>query len=266
MPSSEYIKTNTSFSGCDIVATIDLTLPSGKRITSVLGQIQTINYSTFMDKKPVRSLGNVNAKDYTYGPRTIAGTIIFTVFNRHWLHEIIEEYGDQESVSYEFLVDELPPFNITISMASEYGYQSYMAIYGIRLLSEGEVLSINDVYTENTYQFVATGLDYLKGVNSVTSGGKPGAMISKDKAASSAEVQKESNIKIPLEDKNASETEPIVAMNNNVITIGNPEQPAEEEDPVGFNDWEEVDGSGEYGGGSAGGGGSTRNYSEGGSQ
>lgn len=182
---TDYIKTNQSFSGCDMVASIDFILPSGKRISRVLGQVQTINYSTFMDKKPVRSLGNVNAKDYTYGPRTIAGSLIFTVFNRHWLHELIESSGDEDAINYEYLVDELPPFNITITAMNEYGYQSRMALYGVRLLSEGEVLSINDVYTENTYQFVATGLDYLKGSGSVIAGGSEDSIITTTHGSSS---------------------------------------------------------------------------------
>lgn len=194
-----YIKANQSFSGCDMVASIDLTLPSGKRISHVLGQVQTLNYSTFMDKKPVRSLGNVNAKDYTYGPRTIAGSLIFTVFNRHWLHELIESSGDEDAINYEYLVDELPPFNITISALNEYGYQSRLALYGIRLLSEGEVLSINDVYTENTYQFVATGLDYLKSADSSIAGGSEDTVITTTHGSSTVTKTTgyATNIKIP---------------------------------------------------------------------
>lgn len=218
---SEYAKTNQSFSGCDMVASIDLRLPSGSRLSCVLGQVQTLNYSTFMDKKPVRALGNVNAKDYTYGPRTIAGSIIFTVFNKHWLHELIEKYGNADEINYEYLVDELPPFNITITAQNEYGYASRLAIYGVRLLSEGEVLSINDVYTENTYQFVATGLDYLKATNTPISGGSQQSLIAgKEKAVSNA-MKESTKIAIPVNNSsgNANTATKVITVNGKTITI-----------------------------------------------
>lgn len=218
---SEYAKTNQSFSGCDMVASIDLTLPSGTRLSSVLGQVQTLNYSTFMDKKPVRSLGNVNAKDYTYGPRTIAGSLIFTVFNRHWLHELIARLGSTEDINYEYLVDELPPFNITITAQNEYRYASRLAIYGVRLLSEGKVLSINDIYTENTYQFVATGLDYLKATGTPVSGGSADPLISgKEKAADEA-MKQSTKIAIPVDGagESTATASKVIKVDGKTITI-----------------------------------------------
>lgn len=149
-----------SFSGCDIVASINAILPNGKRVIQVIGSLTTITYSLFMKRDAVRSLGNVNAKDYTYGQRTIAGSLIFTVFNQHWFHEMLVNNGISPS-DMNYLMDELPPFNITISFANEYGKQAKMAIYGVRCVSEGMVLSMKDIYSENTYQYVATGIDYI---------------------------------------------------------------------------------------------------------
>jgi hypothetical protein len=121
-----------------------------------------LTYSIHQDKRPVRAIGNMNAKDYVFGQRTIAGTLIFAVFNKHWAYEIMDEYRTAgEHGSAHFLVDELPPFQITISAANEYGFAARLALYGIRVVNEGQVMSTNDVYTENTYQFVATDLDYL---------------------------------------------------------------------------------------------------------
>lgn len=129
--------------------------------TKVLGEIQTISYSIHMEKRPVRSIGNVNAKDYVMGPRTIAGSLVFAVFNKHFAKDIIADHNDYFKEGTAFIVDELPPFNIVISMANEYGLRSKLVIYGVRLLNEGQVMSVNDVYTENTYQFVATDIEYL---------------------------------------------------------------------------------------------------------
>lgn len=160
--------TNETFSGCDMVASVTMNtkiLDPGtnswkvKTYTEVLGELTTISYSIHMEKKPIRSIGNVNAKDYVMGPRTIAGSLVFSVFNKHFAQNLMDSLGYPAGSA--FLVDELPPFDITISAANEYGYRSRLAIYGIRLLNEGQVMSVNDVYTENTYQFFATDLEYL---------------------------------------------------------------------------------------------------------
>ena len=166
---SVYTKTYTSFSGCDMVAIVDINLPNANgtttKITKVLGEMMTISYSIHMDKHPVRSIGSVNAKDYVFGPRTIAGSLIFAQFNRHIAHEILLEANRvadiNRSMDQMIVMDELPPFNITISMANEYGQKARLAIYGVRIVNEGNVISVNDVYTENTYQFVATDIEYL---------------------------------------------------------------------------------------------------------
>lgn len=157
---SKYSFTNQSFSGSDMACSIDITLPNGTKIVKVIGSLQTLTYSIHNDRRPVRSIGNMNAKDYVFGQRTIAGTLIFAVFNKHWAHEIMDEYK-AAGANVHFLMDELPPFQITISAANEYGYSARLALYGVRIVNEGQVMAVNDVYTENSYQFVATDLDYL---------------------------------------------------------------------------------------------------------
>jgi virion structural protein len=47
-------------------------------------------------------------------------------------------------------------------MANEYGDKSHLALYGVTFVNEGQVMSINDIYTENTFQFYAKDVDYLK--------------------------------------------------------------------------------------------------------
>lgn len=166
-------QTYTSFSGADMVAVCNIL---GEDV--VLGTLQTISYSLHMERNAVRSIGNINAKDYTQGPRTIAGSLVFAVFDKHVLYHMAEAfkynnkykdnkytqlYGKYKSFTNNrhVLADELPPFNVTITFANEYGNRSKLAIYGIRLLNEGQVMSVSDLYTENTYQFVALDIDYL---------------------------------------------------------------------------------------------------------
>jgi len=168
--SSNYVKTYQSFSGHDMVCTVEMPLPKGGTYTQVIGEIQTITYSIHQEKTPIRCLGDMNAKGYVFGPRTIAGTLIFTVFDRHWATNMEKQYLENAEINAHMLADEFPPLNITISCANEYGYNAVCSLFGVTLVNEGQVMSINDVYTENTYQFYATDVQYLAPVE-VTRGG-----------------------------------------------------------------------------------------------
>lgn len=168
---SKYVGQNISFSGCDMVVTIDMVFPNGTKINRVVGSLQTLTYSVHMDKYPVRSIGSANAKDYVFGPRTIAGSLIFAVFNKHFAHDMLDQAGKSTEVgNYHFLMDELPPFNITVSFANEYGATARLALYGVRIINEGQTMSVNDIYTENTYQFLATDIEYLSDGKGSSSG------------------------------------------------------------------------------------------------
>ena len=157
------IKGYDSFSGCDMIVTARLSQVYGHKVHEKvysLGSLQTLSISTHQEKKPIRAIGNMNAIDYTMGQRTIAGSMVFAVFDRHFASEIFKDLKEVTGKSL-ILPDELPPMDITITFANEYGRTSRMAVYGVRLINEGQVMSINDIYTENTYQFVANALEPL---------------------------------------------------------------------------------------------------------
>lgn len=150
----DYSRTYTSYSGCDIIASIRV---SDDRPPRILGELQTISYSIHREVQPVRTLGRSNPTGFTRGQRTIAGSLIFTVFDRNILNEIKEEMK-LEDIS---LADELPRFDIDIIMHNEYGRASSMRIEGIIIVDEGQVMSIEDMLTENTMSYMATDIKVL---------------------------------------------------------------------------------------------------------
>lgn len=165
-------KTYTSFAGTDIVASIRTV--GGKPI--VFGEIQTISYSIYRPMTPVYALGSINPKGVTRGARTIAGSMIFTVFDRHVLKNVMDAYRNQEEsfqLSYGLSetdmldlrqyakTDEMPPFDINISFLNEYGNSATLNIYGIHIASEGQTMSIEDMITENTMQYIAMDIDLM---------------------------------------------------------------------------------------------------------
>lgn len=215
---SKYTEQNVSFSGTDMVVSIDLVFPDGTKFNRVIGSLQTLTYSIHMDKFPVRSVGNANAKDYVFGPRTIAGSLIFAVFNKHFAYEMMETASSTSGLAqYHFLMDEMPPFNVTVSFANEYGETARLAIYGVRIINEGQTMSVNDIYTENTYQFVATDIEYLN--NATGSSSESGlARTLADQAISGVRTVASESNPIPGE---GEEQEPAVdtQTNNNSLTI-----------------------------------------------
>jgi len=167
---------NTSYAGADIVAAFRM--PNGS--ARVFGSLQTVSYSTHRDPFLVRRLGTVNPAGFTVGHRTIAGSLIFTIFDKHALSECIDELYKtypsgkvSESIGYNHLPDELPPFDIYIHLTNEFGSSSRFAILGVKISDDGSTFSINDLYTEEVFQFVALDIQPLR-VKERESGGAKG--------------------------------------------------------------------------------------------
>ncbi len=147
--------------------------PSGTTArTKVLGEIQTLSISDHREKYPVRTLGSVYPRSITRGPRTISGSLVFTTFNQHVMHEFLEatEYrstgvGDFDRFRYSsYVMDQIPPLDISISFANEYGNLSWMAILGVEFVNEGQVMSIEDLFIEGTAQYIARDFDPIRSV------------------------------------------------------------------------------------------------------
>lgn len=122
-----------------------------------LVNLQSITISTFRAKSQVRALGHVNAVGLARGSRTIAGTFILTEFNRDAFWDILTpsmrdvNYGDTGQV----LPDQMRPFDIILLFAHEMGSLAIRHIYGLEVVTNGVVYSIQDYYSENTVSYIA---------------------------------------------------------------------------------------------------------------
>lgn len=194
---SEYTKTYTTFSGCDIVASFGDT---------VIGELQAITYSVSREKAPVYTMGSPEPRSFSRGKRGIAGTMVFTVFDRDALIQAVKKKVNRigsgpnakANTAYEpmtidkwdeimsgevakksandrtnsilqteqdpLYADELPPFDVTISFANEYGQKAVLVIYGLEILNEGTGFSVDSVTTEKACTFVARKVDYMRSV------------------------------------------------------------------------------------------------------
>jgi hypothetical protein len=156
-----------TYGGCDIVATF--TVPQLDNGMFIIGELHTLTYSVHDEKRPVRSFGFKNPKAFTSGPRTIAGTLIFSSFDRHVFRRVAEELRKKyaigsHKITAALMADEMPPFNVTVTFANETGDASSLTLYGIQIVDEGQVMSIDDIVTENTMSYFALDMipqDYI---------------------------------------------------------------------------------------------------------
>lgn len=144
----------------------------------VFGTLQTISYSIYRPTTPVYTLGRINPKGVVRGQRTIAGSLIFTVFDRHVLKTVMDSYNYTNSsrggggtfgfsgtqikeMKDNMKTDEMPPFDINITFLNEYGNSATLNLYGVHVLTEGQTMSIEDMITENTMQYIAMDIDLM---------------------------------------------------------------------------------------------------------
>lgn len=157
-----------AYAGTDIQAAMYLPLLS-RRVPikskpsqnfKIFGTLQTISVSSSRSISPVRVLGRSNPVKILRGSRVYAGTMVFASlltdpFSNIYDVALEESYLDAES---SIISDQLPPFSIIISAANEHGGVSMQAIHGITLVNMGSTYSVDDMYTEIQYTYVATDM------------------------------------------------------------------------------------------------------------
>lgn len=181
-PLSRYTDTYTTFSGADIVCVFG---------GVTVGTLSGITWSITREKAPIYTMGSPNPRSFSRGKRGIAGSMIFTTFDRPALYQMLLAHVNDDSVNYftrasnvmpgfdsagaathqgitpaalqntairksfPYYADQIPPFDVTITFANEYGQAAMRSIYGVELLNEGSGASMDDVVIEETMTYVA---------------------------------------------------------------------------------------------------------------
>ncbi len=178
---AKYTNTYTTFSGADIVCMFNGT---------EVGSLSGITWSVTREKAPIFTMGSPNPRSFSRGKRGIAGSMIFTTFDRPALYTLLQQSvsrGNDEMkiwtrvwntlpntgsgqaaglVPYNsnstgvaaimpYYADQIPPFDVTVTYLNEYGQAAVRSIYGVELLNEGSGASMDDVGIEETMTYVA---------------------------------------------------------------------------------------------------------------
>ncbi len=174
---AKYTNTYTTFSGADILCTFNGT---------EIGTLSGITWSVTREKAPVFTMGSPNPRSFSRGKRGIAGSMIFTTFDRPALYNLIQNSltndefriwtrkwnllpnmnatnivpidaidGSSVVSALPYYADQIPPFDVTITYQNEYGQAAVRSIYGVELLNEGSGVSMDDMQIEETMTYVA---------------------------------------------------------------------------------------------------------------
>ena len=148
--SYEDAATYSSFSGSDIVA---VAYVPGISDPITFATLRTVSYSLSRSVEPVRILGSTNPAAFIRSSRLIAGTLVFTSFDRYIWYKMIGD--DNMNPGGLVFADMLPPFDITISALNEYSQMSRLAIRGVRIVDEGAVIGVDEMYIEQVHTYMA---------------------------------------------------------------------------------------------------------------
>lgn len=135
----------------------------------LLGNITTVSYSMIREKRPIPTIGRINPAAYTRGMRTVAGSLIFTTINQHFVKDLIQNVP--YLTKYKKLkADELPLFDIMVISANEYGASAQLRIYGVDIAEEGQIITTENLFMENSFSFLARDIDEFSQFNPYNNG------------------------------------------------------------------------------------------------
>ena len=166
-PSYRGSKSNNfqTFSGSDIKAVMYLPLLTKGSIQKadtvkfkVFADLQTISISSTRSVSPIRVFGKSSPIAYTRGARTIAGSLVFATIRKDPFNDVADASIAESYInaSTSLIADQLPPFSIIITASNELGAVALQAVHGVTITNYGTTYSVDDLYTETTYTYVAT--------------------------------------------------------------------------------------------------------------
>jgi hypothetical protein len=70
----------------------------------------------------------------------------------------ISTVGGDQIAAVPWFPDQIPPFDVVLSAANEYGAMAIMKILGLELMNSGYGVSVDDIVSEHSYTLVAHGM------------------------------------------------------------------------------------------------------------
>jgi hypothetical protein len=155
----------STYTGSDLRIIVDLVNTStasnnAPQLYKQLIECTTFTVSIHREKSAVRAAGYINPKGFARGRRTIAGTMVLTQYTVDALYNFLMSQQlmahDLSKDTQYVKDDQLPPFNMTLLFADEYGNTSYRRVLAVDFVTDGVVYSTNDMMSEQTISYMAS--------------------------------------------------------------------------------------------------------------
>jgi len=174
---SEGNKDLITYSGADIQLLFSFTDPilsnNNVNVAATVALLSTLSISTHREKHPVRALGLTNPNGFTYGPRTIAGSmVLINPANTGLIEHLVQ--GDREGVPDEVIqyaretkLDELAPFLVVGQVTNPAtGRVLTFKLEDVTFVDNGTTLGIDEGFTETVVQYYARDMSDINRLQS----------------------------------------------------------------------------------------------------
>ncbi|RLA65743.1 MAG: hypothetical protein DRQ78_05005 [Epsilonproteobacteria bacterium] len=178
--------TQHSIGGVSTHILLEFSREAGDRPLLYLGSVMSLSYSVYRDKTPVFNCGSHLIDGFSIANKYVAGSLITVMYEYDefagFMDQIeIDQRARNEQItvaSYQnavgikefhtYMRDDLIPFNIHAIFTNEYtGSTREIVIYDATFINNGQVMSIQDLITENTLQYVARDISEQHAVGEV---------------------------------------------------------------------------------------------------
>lgn len=128
---------------------------------ALLEELRDLEFQS--DKDDVRPEFRSGGNDLTFNlqgnaPSTpVGGGIAINPASVQQESDLVTVDSDQEH-AHPWYSDQIPPFDITLAAANEYGALAVMRIFGVEILNEGYGISIDDLVSEQQMTYIARTL------------------------------------------------------------------------------------------------------------
>ena len=66
--------------------------------------------------------------------------------------------GSDQAKAIPWYADQIPPFDIVLAAANEYGALAIMKVLGVELMNSGYGVSVDDIVSEHSFTYIAHGM------------------------------------------------------------------------------------------------------------
>lgn len=70
----------------------------------------------------------------------------------------VNNAGSDQEKALPWYADQIPPFDIVLTAANEYGALAIMKVLGVELMNNGYGVSVDDIVSEHSFTYIAHGL------------------------------------------------------------------------------------------------------------